>query len=189
MRSECVHSDAETEAVQEQETKAKREQAASLEKLVASCVKQLKKRGLTIATAESCTGGLLAGKLVDIPGVSEAFQEGYVTYSNKAKRKLLNVRKSTLKKYGAVSKQTAREMAIGAVFEANADISLSVTGIAGPDGGTEEIPVGLVFIACCLNDKVTVKEYHFEGDRAAVRAQAVESALRLLKKTMAESKE
>ena len=87
------------------------------------------------------------------------------------------------------NKQTAREMAIGAVFEANADISLSVTGIAGPDGGTEEIPVGLVFIACCLNDKVTVKEYHFEGDRAAVRAQAVESALRLLKKTMAESKE
>lgn len=159
------------------------------EKLAISCVKRLKKRGMTVAIAESCTGGLLSASLVDVPGVSEVFQEGYVTYSNKAKRRLLNVSKSTLKKYGAVSKQTAREMAIGAVFEANADISLSITGIAGPDGGTKEKPVGLVFIACYFNDRVIVEEHLFDGDRTEVREKAVQCALLLLKKTIMECKD
>lgn len=159
-----------------------------IQRLAASCVSRLKRRGLAVATAESCTGGLLASSLVEVPGVSEVFQEGYITYSNKAKRRLLNVSKSTLKKYGAVSRQTAREMAIGAVFEANADLSLSVTGIAGPEGGTEQKPVGLVFIGCYMDDRVTVEEHHFEGERNHIRVQAVQSALRLLEKTVSESK-
>lgn len=143
-------------------------------------VKLLKKHGLTVTTAESCTGGLLSSKLVDVPGVSEVFREGYITYSDKAKRKNLNVSKATLKKYGAVSKQTAREMAIGAAFAADADVAIAVTGIAGPDGGTEEKPVGLVFIGCYMNDRVIVEEHHFEGDRSQIRAQSADSALRLL---------
>ena len=91
---------------------------ADLNRLADACVALLQKNRLTVTTAESCTGGMLSAKLVDIPGVSEVFQEGYITYSNKAKRRLLNVSKTTLKKYGAVSTQTAREMANGAVFAA-----------------------------------------------------------------------
>ena len=160
--------------------------AADLDRLADSCVDLLRKHKLIVTTAESCTGGMLSAKLVDIPGVSEVFQEGYVTYSNKSKRRLLNVSKSTLKKYGAVSTQTAREMAIGAVFAASADIAVSITGIAGPDGGDEEKPVGLVFIACYMNDRVTVEEHHFRGSRSEVRTQSVQSALRLLRATILE---
>ena len=116
-------------------------------------VRLLEKYELTIATAESCTGGLLSAKLINVPGVSETFREGFVVYSNKAKRKTLNVSKSTLKKYGAVSKQTAKEMAMGAVLEVGTDTGLAITGIAGPDGGTPTKPVGLVSIACCVNDR------------------------------------
>ena len=125
---------------------------ADLNRLADACVALLRKNRLTVTTAESCTGGMLSAKLVDIPGVSEVFQEGYITYSNKAKRRLLNVSKTTLKKYGAVSTQTAREMAIGAVFAASADIAVSITGIAGPDGGDDEKPVGLVFIGCAFRE-------------------------------------
>ena len=99
----------------------------------------------------------------------------------------MNVSKTTLKKYGAVSTQTAREMAIGAVFAASADIAVSITGIAGPDGGDDEKPVGLVFIGCYMNDRVTVEEHRFQGDRTAVRTQAVQSALRLLRATILEN--
>ncbi len=159
------------------------------EALAASCVKLLKKNDLTVTTAESCTGGLLSACLVDIPGVSEVFQEGYISYSNKAKRRLLNVGKTNLKKYGAVSRQIAREMAIGAVFAANADVSVSVTGIAGPDGGSEQKPVGLVFIGCYMNDRVTVEEHRFSGNRSQIRRQAVLSALRLLRATITENLE
>lgn len=157
--------------------------------LAEACVNLLRQQELTVTTAESCTGGLLSSHLVDVPGVSEVFQEGYITYSNKAKRRLINVSKATLKKYGAVSRQTAREMAIGAVFAANADISVSVTGIAGPDGGSEEKPVGLVFIGCYMNDQVTVEEHRFSGKRAEIRMQAVYAALRLLYATLRENLE
>lgn len=125
-------------------------------------VRLLEKYELTIATAESCTGGLLSAKLINVPGVSETFREGFVVYSNKAKRKTLNVSKSTLKKYGAVSKQTAKEMAMGAVLEVGTDTGLAITGIAGPDGGTPTKPVGLVYIACCVNDKIQTEEYHLQ---------------------------
>lgn len=149
-------------------------------------VKLLKKRELTVTTAESCTGGLLAGTLVNVPGVSDVFREGFVTYSNKAKRKLLDVSKATLKKYGAVSAQTAKEMAKGGVFATDADICVAITGLAGPDGGTPEKPVGLVYIACYMNDKVHVEEFHFKGDRQKVRAQSVVQALDLLRRSILE---
>ena len=140
-------------------------------------VKLLKKHELTVTTAESCTGGLLAGTLVGVPGVSEVFREGFVTYSNKAKRKLLDVSKSTLKKYGAVSAQTAKEMAKGGVFATDADICVAITGLAGPDGATPEKPIGLVYIACYMNDKVHVEEFRFKGDRQKIRERSVVQAL------------
>ena len=149
-------------------------------------VRLLDKNDLVLTTAESLTGGLLAARIVNVPGASEIFREGFITYSNKAKRKALDVSKNTLKKYGAVSKQTAKEMATGAVFAGDADCSLAVTGIAGPDGGTEKKPVGLVYIACYLNDKVTVEEYHFEGDRNKVRELSVNNALDLLRRMILE---
>ncbi len=123
-------------------------------------VRLLTKYDLTVTTAESCTGGLLAGRLVNVPGASEVFSEGFVTYSNKAKRKQLDVSKTTLRKYGAVSEQTAKEMATGGVFATDADVCIAVTGVAGPDGGTPEKPVGLVYIACYMKDNVQVEEYH-----------------------------
>ena len=101
---------------------------------------------LTVTTAESCTGGMIAARIINVPGVSECYKAGLVTYSNKAKRKFLGVRKSTLDKYGAVSSKTASEMAKGAALLMKSDVAVAVTGIAGPDGGTEEKPVGLVYI-------------------------------------------
>lgn len=154
------------------------------ETLEMAVVKLLEKYNLTVTTAESCTGGLLSGRIVNVPGTSEVFREGFITYSNKAKRKYLDVSKSTLKKYGAVSEQTAREMATGAVFATDSDASVAVTGIAGPDGGTEEKPVGLVYIATYMKDSVKVESYQFKGNRAKVREQAVVKALDLLRRSI-----
>lgn len=156
------------------------------ETLEMAVVRLLKKHELTVATAESCTGGLLAGRIVNVSGASEVFKEGFVTYSNKAKRKHLDVSKSTIKKYGAVSKETAREMAIGGVFATDSDMCVAITGIAGPDGGSEEKPVGLVYMACCLNDKVTVEKYQFKGNREKIREQSVVKALDLIRRTILE---
>lgn len=147
-------------------------------------VRLLEKHELTVTTAESCTGGMIASKIVNVPGASEVFNEGFITYSNKAKRKILDVSKSTLKKYGAVSEQTAREMAIGGVFAADADACVAVTGIAGPDGGTEEKPVGLVYISCCTKDDVMVEECHFHGTRMEIREQSALYALDLLRRSI-----
>lgn len=141
---------------------------------------------LTLTCAESCTGGLLSARLVNVPGASEVFKAGLVTYSNKAKRKLLNVKKSTLQKYGAVSAKTAEEMAKGAAFTSKCDVTVATTGIAGPDGGTKEKPVGLVYIACSVKGKVTVKEYHFTGSRAKVRESTVSAALTLMRSCILE---
>ncbi len=156
------------------------------ETLEMAVVRLLQKYELTVTTAESCTGGLLAGRLVNVPGASEVFREGFITYSNKAKRKYLDVSKSTLKKYGAVSSETAREMAIGGVFAADCDVCVAVTGIAGPDGGTEDKPVGLVYIATYMKEKVTVKKFRFKGNREKVREQAVVRALDLLRRSILE---
>ncbi|PXV96033.1 nicotinamide-nucleotide amidase [Lachnotalea glycerini] len=151
------------------------------ETLEEAVIKLLEKNELKVTTAESCTGGMLAARLVNVPGVSEVFREGFVTYSNKAKRKILSVQKSTLKKYGAVSEKTAKEMAKGGVFATDTDVCVAITGIAGPDGGTEEKPVGLVYIACYIDDKVTVREFNFKGNRSKIREQSVVKALTLLR--------
>ena len=158
-----------------------------VETLEKSVVKLLEKHELSLATSESCTGGLLAGRIINVAGVSEVYKEGFITYTNKSKRKRIDVSKSTLKKYGAVSRQTAKEMAAGTALAADTDIAISITGIAGPDGGTEEKPVGLVFIGIFIADKVYVEEYHFEGDRQQIREAAVEAALLELKKTVIDS--
>lgn len=157
------------------------------ETLEMTLVRLLKKHELTVATAESCTGGLVASRIVNVSGASDVFKEGFVTYSNKAKRKHLDVSKGTLKKYGAVSSQTAREMAIGGAFATDSDVCVSVTGIAGPDGGTEEKPVGLVYMACCFKDKVTVEKYQFKGNRDKVREHAAVRALDLVRRTVLEN--
>ena len=136
---------------------------------------------LTISTVESCTGGLLAARLINVPGVSEVFKSGYITYSNKAKRRLLGIKKNLLLKHGAVSKEVAREMVKGAALVSKADVTVSVTGIAGPDGGTEEKPVGLVYIGCSVCGKITVRECHFSGDRAKIRDNTVSAALSLMR--------
>lgn len=153
----------------------------TLEKAV---VKLLEKFDLRVTTAESCTGGLLAGRLLNVSGASEVFKEGFITYSNKAKRKYLDVNKNTLKKYTAVSAEVAKEMAIGGVLAANCDACVAVTGLAGPGGGTEEQPVGLVYIAVYLKEDVQVQEYHFKGNREAVRQQAAEEGLELLRRSI-----
>ena len=150
--------------------------------LAEEVVELLKVDELTVTTAESCTGGLVAARLVDVPGVSEVFKQGFITYSNKAKRKLLNVKKTTLKEFGAVSEKTAREMAKGAILASGADAAIATTGIAGPDGGTEEKPVGLVYIGVSVRGQMYVEEYHFEGERSEVRESTVQAALALLKK-------
>lgn len=143
-------------------------------------VELLIKYNLTVTTAESCTGGLIAATLVNVPGISGQFKEGYITYSNEAKEKLLGVSHETLETYGAVSSQTAEEMARGAKQSANADISIVSTGIAGPDGGTKEKPAGLVYLACCYKNHVKTERHLFSGDRQAVRKAAVCKALELM---------
>ena len=147
-------------------------------------VELLSKHQLKVTFAESCTGGLLAARLVNVPGASEVFKSSVVTYSNKAKRKLLGVNKCTLKVFGAVSSQTATEMAIGAMRRLGADVSVSITGIAGPGGGTDKKPVGLVYIACNVLGNVTVKECRFSGERLDVRMASVEAALQLIKDSL-----
>lgn len=157
------------------------------ETLEEAVVKLLNKYDLSLTTAESCTGGLLSGRLVNVPGVSEVFKQGFVTYSDKAKRKLLDVSKSTLKKYGAVSEETVKEMAKGGVFATDSDVCVAISGIAGPDGGSEEKPVGTVYIGCYINDKMTVEKYLFKGNRAKIRDYAVVRALDLLRRSILEN--
>lgn len=136
---------------------------------------------LTVSTVESCTGGLVAARLINVPGVSEVFKSGYITYSNKAKRRLLGIKKSTLLKHGAVSEEIAREMAKGAALVSKSDVTVSITGIAGPDGGSEEKPVGLVYIGCNVCGRTTVKECHFSGNRTKIRENTVSAALSLMR--------
>lgn len=146
----------------------------SLEEVVG---KLLIEKNITIATAESCTGGLLAGRLVNYPGISEVFMQGAVTYSNEAKMQRLGVKKETLDKFGAVSSETAAEMAEGIAKTSNTNIGVSTTGVAGPGGGTEEKPVGLVYIGLYINGVVKTKKLNLPGDRQKVRNRAVTIAL------------
>ena len=147
-------------------------------------VQRLSKLGLSITTAESCTGGLLAGTILNVSGVSSVYNEGHITYSNASKMRILGVKEETLAQFGAVSEQTAREMAEGAARIANAEVALSTTGIAGPGGGTPEKPVGLIDVGCYLKGYTTVKELRLQGDREHNRRQTVEQALELLEKEL-----
>ena len=140
-------------------------------------VDMLIEKELTIGTVESCTGGMISARLTNVPGVSAVLKNCFVTYSNKAKRKLVGVKKETLEKHGAVSKQVAKEMAKGLATLHKTDVAIAVTGIAGPDGGSEEKPVGLVYIACHVCGVTTVKEYHFSGNRNKIRENTVARAL------------
>ena len=144
--------------------------------------KLLVDRKLTISTAESCTGGMIASRLINYPGISEVFLEGAVTYSNEAKERTLNVKKKTLDTYGAVSEETAKEMAIGISKRTGSDISVVTTGIAGPGGGSEEKPVGLVYIGLYYKGNVKAFKYIFNGNRHNVRTKATVTALDLVRR-------
>ncbi len=147
-------------------------------------VELLKEKGMTVTTAESCTGGLLAGRIMNVAGASAVYQEGYITYSNRAKEKLLGVLEETLRTYGAVSAETAAQMAEGAAKAAEADAALAVTGIAGPGGGSSEKPVGLVYVGCFVKGRVRTEEFIFTGNREKNRDYAVVRALTVLREEL-----
>lgn len=157
------------------------EEDVDLEKAV---VDLLIANDFTVTCAESCTGGRLSARLINVPGVSEAYKSGYVTYSNKSKRKILGVKRATLEKYGAVSSQTATEMVKGLNSVSKADVAVAITGLAGPDGGSAEKPVGLVYIACSIKGNITVEECHFSGNRDKIRDHSVTAALILIRKCL-----
>src|ERR1700748_3029410 len=157
--------------------------SAALMDQAGALLDQARGASLRLVTAESCTGGLIAGLLTEIPGSSEVMERGFVTYSNQAKEDLLEVPAELLHAYGAVSEPVCRAMAEGALKHSLAQLSIAVTGIAGPGGGSIEKPVGLVYVATAfLGSNVQVREYRF-GDigRAQVRLRTVEEALRLLR--------
>ncbi|MCI8418714.1 MAG: competence/damage-inducible protein A [Lachnospiraceae bacterium] len=154
------------------------EEQITLEEAVIALMKE---GGMSLTTVESCTGGLFTGRLVNVQGASEVIKQGFITYSNKSKRKLVGVKKLTLKQFGAVSQKTAKEMARGAMLVTGSDVAVAITGLAGPDGGTEEKPVGLVYIAVAIQDDVKVQEYHFTGNRAKIRESAVVAGLTQLR--------
>jgi len=150
---------------------------ADAEKLLADA----RARGLKIVTAESCTGGLIAGLLTEIAGSSDVVERGFVTYSNESKCEELGVPEDLIRAHGAVSAEVARAMALGALVRAHADLAVGVTGIAGPGGGSEEKPVGLVYLAAVSGDRLNLRECRF-GDigRREVRLRSVQTALEML---------
>ena len=149
-------------------------------------VHKLLEENLTITTAESCTGGLIAATIVNVSGASGCFNEGYITYANEAKVRLLGVSEESIRSFGVVSDVVVAEMAEGALNRADADIAIAVSGIAGPLGGSPEKPVGTVYIGICLKDKVdksltkTSYKFHFEGDRSEIRDKTVKEALKII---------
>ncbi len=148
--------------------------------------KLLKEKGYTISTAESCTGGLIGHMLTNVPGSSEYYKGGIISYSNEAKICLLGVRHDTLSKYGAVSEQVAYEMADGIKRKLDTNLAIATTGIAGPGGGSEEKPVGLVYIALANPYSIEVKEFRFEGGRLENKENFAKSALNMLLKFLEE---
>jgi PncC family amidohydrolase len=153
----------------------------TLHRWVTEVGRELRRKGEILATAESCSGGLLAQVLTSKPGSSDYYWGGVVTYANESKIALLGVRPSTLKRYGAVSALTAREMALGMARRSGADHTLAITGIAGPGGGTIEKPVGRVYIAWAGKGKTRVWENTFSGSRALIRRKSAQTALSYLK--------
>ncbi len=156
--------------------------SAALINDAAATLAHLRARGLKCATAESCTGGLIAGLLTAVPGASDVVERGFVTYSNRAKTEMLGVPEATITTHGAVSRQTAEAMARGALARSRAHVSVAVTGVAGPGGGSPEKPVGLVFIAAAGPDSMTIEEKRFGPlSRDAIREATILAALSLLR--------
>jgi PncC family amidohydrolase len=149
-------------------------------KIEEALVKALTAKSLSWCTAESCTGGLIASRITGVPGASQCFEGGFVTYSNRAKSLLIGVPPELIEKHGAVSSETARAMAEGARERLKADISVAVTGIAGPAGGTPAKPVGTVFISVASLKMTSVREFHFEGTRRQIRRRSADEALNLV---------
>jgi nicotinamide-nucleotide amidase len=150
---------------------------------------RLKARRLKLATAESCTGGWIAQAVTSVPGSSEWFDRGFVTYSNEAKKELLGVRAGTLSRHGAVSRETAREMAAGALARSRAQVAVAVTGVAGPSGGTKEKPVGMVCFAWSRKGRAPESATRrFSGGRESVRRQSVIAALQGLIERLEEAR-
>ncbi len=155
------------------------------EQLASTLGEQLKTRGWKLVTAESCTGGGLAYAITAIPGSSVWFERGFITYSNLSKMELLGVSELTLNTVGSVSEETAGEMAEGALHYSQAEVSIAITGIAGPDGATSNKPLGTVWIACAATHTSTKITHHlFSGDRSAIREQSIQAALEILIKTL-----
>lgn len=150
------------------------------ELLISNLSQLLKSKQLKLTTAESCTGGGLAYALTALSGSSEWFERGFVTYSNASKEEMLGILTTTLNDFGAVSEETAREMALGALEFSSAQISVAITGIAGPTGGTETKPVGTVWIACSDGEHTESQIYLFSGDRESIREQSIQAALEKL---------
>jgi PncC family amidohydrolase len=155
-----------------------------LRELAAAVVARLTERGLTIATAESLTAGLITATIADIPGASRILLGGIVSYDPRIKREMLGVPQAVIDGVGVVSEPCARQMAEGARTLLRADIAVSATGVAGPSGGTTDTPVGTVYIACSSKQGTVARRYVFAGDRQAVRRHAVESALQLVLETI-----
>jgi len=145
-------------------------------------VRLLERKGLKLATAESCTGGLLSARIVNVEGCSKVFLGGFVAYSNELKIRLLGVEESLLEKFGAVSEEVCRAMCIGALEKTDADVSIAITGIAGPTGGTPQKPVGLTYIGIGTDSEVIVKRYHLRGTRNENRFLATQIALDMLRR-------
>lgn len=156
-----------------QEIEERQKMDAAAERLVT----ELQQQGLHVSTAESCTGGMIAAGIVDVAGASNVFEEGYVTYSNRVKQKVLGVRQETLDEYTVVSHQTAAEMAVGAQEKSGADLTISVTGYAGPGAGEDGTPAGTIYIGTWYAGQVQTRQYQFLGDRGSCRRQAVIAAL------------
>jgi nicotinamide-nucleotide amidase len=142
----------------------------------------LKKHGKTISVAESCTGGLISHRITNVPGSSEYYDRGVISYSNQSKMDILHVSAETLLNFGAVSRQTAAEMAQGIKQISKTDFGLAASGIAGPGGGSAEKPVGLVYVCLATDDDVICNEYRFKGNREEIKFQTSQAALEMLKK-------
>lgn len=141
----------------------------------------LKKLGMSVTTVESCTGGLVASKIVNVPGASDVFSQGYITYSDNAKCNMVGVSADMIRRFGAVSREVAQDMALKGTIKAGTECAISTTGVAGPDGGDEMNPVGTVYIACKVPCGCEVKRFKFKGDRQEVRNSAALMAINMLR--------
>ena len=158
-------------------------------KLAESCVRELKKCGMSLSVAESCTGGMIADEIVGVPGASDVFYAGYVTYTNQAKMRDLSVSREILDTDGAVSAACARAMALGARKRAGTDAALSSTGFAGPLQKGSSDPVGLVFLSCCIGTKIITRKFRFSGSRYQIRRLASQQAFLLLADALAHAED